>query len=336
MGKIADFLRDALDEPKDGDSSPSSSSSSPKPKKKRKGPIVQVPPDFQIPEPKPLQITRDSEIGSALKGSIALAVRLATGTFVLGWKIDTFFAPEQDQGTKYALALGPFRIRDVSTVLNQAPRPVQPLILYEYTASPFCKRVRETINVLDLTVIYKPCPGARQSKFSDELFERTGRRTVPYLIDPNTGVEMFESDDQIQYLLDTYGPSKDLYDAKALWPITFQPFSIFTSVVAEVVRGFPGAKRQENARPDNEEMYPLELWGNEASPFVKPVQEKLVSLALPYKFVSCSRGSANRDLMVQKTGRFQVPFLVDPNTGLELYESPEICEYLEACYTVKQ
>jgi glutathione S-transferase len=28
-----------------------------------------------------------------------------------------------------------------------------------------------------------------------------------------------------------------------------------------------------------------------------------------------------------------VPFLVDPNTGVELFESPEILEYLEAVYT---
>lgn len=331
MGRIANYLREVLDVPEDGDSS-FSSSSKPSKKKKRKGPIVNVPPNFQVPEPKPLQVTGD--YSSVTKGSIAFITRLATGTFVLGWKIDTLFAPEEEG--KYALKLGPLRVRDVSTVLDQAPRPSQPLILYEYTASPFCARVRETINILDLTVECRPCPGARQSTFSDELFEKTGRRTVPYLIDPNTGMEMFESDDQIQYLLDTYGPSKDVYDAKALWPVTFQPFSIFTSVIGAVARGFPGAKRQENARPDNEKMEPLELWGNEASPFVKPVQEKLVSLALPYKIVSCSRGSVNRDLMVQKTGRFQVPFLVDPNTGLELFESIQICEYLEACYTVKE
>jgi len=38
--------------------------------------------------------------------------------------------------------------------------------------------------------------------------------------------------------------------------------------------------------------------------------------------------------MISKTGRFQVPFLVDPNTGVEMYESAEICEYLEAVYTI--
>lgn len=300
----------------------------------KKKPTVTVPPGFQIPDPKPLTITRPSFLPSALKSSAALAVRLATSAFVLGWQIDTLTLPPSD--LRYALTLGPLRLRDSSPVLATAPRPAEPLILYEYDSSPFCKRVRETINLLDLTVEYRPIPGARQSRFSEELFERTGRRTVPYLVDPNTGEEMFESDEQIRYLVDTYGPQGEgAYDPKALWPITFTGFSVFTSTLAALIRGMPSSQRQYNAREDNEDMEPLELWGYECSPFVKPVREKLGSLCLPHRLVSCSRGSANRDRMIERTGRFQVPFLVDPNTGLELFESVEICEYLDACYTTK-
>ena len=40
--------------------------------------------------------------------------------------------------------------------------------------------------------------------------------------------------------------------------------------------------------------------------------------------------------MVEKTGRFQVPFIVDENTGIEMYESNEIIAYLEDVYTVKE
>jgi len=301
---------------------------------KPKTPKVEVPANFQIPEPKALTLTRISDLPSVLKSSAALAFRLATSVFVLGWQIDSLFYDEDD--AKYSLKLGPFSIRDTSSVLKNAPRPEKTLILYEYDASPFCKRVRETINLLDLTVEYRPCPGARQSAFSREMLEKSGRQTIPYLIDPNTGVEMFESDDQIQYLLDTYGPDKSLYDMKALWPITFNAFSVTTSTFAALVRDMPASRRQINARPDNEEMIPLELWGYEASPFVKPVREKLCALALPHKIVSCSRGSANRDKLIERTGRFQVPYLVDPNTGLELFESPEICEYLDAVYTIEK
>jgi glutathione S-transferase len=173
-------------------------------------------------------------------------------------------------------------------------------------------------------------------KFSDELNKRTGRRTVPYLIDPNTGVEMFESNDQIEYLLSTYGPSPETFDRKALWPITFESFSVGTATAAALLRDMPGARRQENVRPDNEDMKPLELWGYECSPFVRPVREKLGSLCLPHRMVSCSRGSANRDKLVERTdgGLFAVPYLVDPNTGIEMFEGPEIVEYLEEVYTV--
>lgn len=295
-------------------------------------PKVQAPANFQVPEPKPLTLTRPSDVPSVLRSSAGLALRLGTGAFVLGWKIDTLFAPEDG---KYALQLGPFRIRDSSSVLSDAPRPKKPLILYEYDASPFCKRVREMMNLLDLTCEYRPCPGARMGKFSDDLFQRTGRRTVPYLIDPNTGVEMFESNDQIEYLLSTYGPSPETFDRKALWPITFESFSVGTATAAALLRDMPGARRQENVRPDNEDMKPLELWGYECSPFVRPVREKLGSLCLPHRMVSCSRGSANRDKLVERTGGlFAVPYLVDPNTGIEMFEGPEIVEYLEEVYTV--
>ena len=308
-----------------------------KPTKTTKTPQVTIPKDFQIPEPKPLTITDDTDLIDFIKSSIAFALRLGTGAFTLGWKIDSIFYNGDDE--KYRLKLlGPLlSIRDSSSVLTEAlSRPEKPLILYEYDGSPYCKRVREMINLLDLNVEYRPCPGARQSKFSNQLYERTGKRTVPYLIDPNTGTEMFESNDQIEYLLQTYGPPADLFDRKALWPITFEAFSIVTSTLVAIIRDMPSSKRQTNARPDNEDMIPIEIWGYESSPFVRPVREKLCSLCLPHIMISCSRGSANRDKMTQKTGRFQVPYIVDPNTGIEMFESNEIVKYLDTVYTKTQ
>ncbi|KAL3912194.1 MAG: hypothetical protein SGILL_006980 [Bacillariaceae sp.] len=299
-------------------------------------PKVKVPDDFVIPEPRPLEISKDTDIFRFAKNALALALRLATGTFVLGWKIDDiFYDPEKaEPGKKYCLRLGPLGIRDSSSVLSNAPQPKEPLVLYEYDASPYCKRVRETINLLDLSVEYRPCPGARQGQFSEELYQKTGRRTVPYLYDPNSNEGLFESTDIIDYLLKTYGPPEEDFDMKALWPITFEAFSLFTATQVAILLGIPGGQRQANARPDNEKMKPLELWGYETSPFVRPVREKLSSLCLPHVMVSCARGSANRDKMVEKMGSFQVPLLVDPNTGIEMFESAEIEKYLEAVYTV--
>lgn len=304
-------------------------------------PKVEIPPDFVAPTPKPLALADNTDVVKLLKSSLAFGVRLATGVFVLGWKIDSFFYDREENANKYSLKIGPFSIRDSSSVLADAPRPAKNLILYEYDASPYCKRVRETMNLLDLTYEIRPCPGAREGKFSQEMLERTGRQTVPFLTDPNTGAEMFESGDIIQYLLDNYGPPKDSYDVKALWPITFEGFSIFTSGLAAVLSGMPGARRQANARSDNEDMLPLEVWGYECSPFCRPVFEKLCSLNLPHVVVSCSRGSVNRDRLLEKIsangedqgGQFQVPFLVDPNTGLELFESTAIIDYLDKAYT---
>ncbi|RYY70288.1 hypothetical protein EON63_22775 [archaeon] len=76
------------------------------------------------------------------------------------------------------------------------------------------------------------------------------------------------------------------------------------------------------------------LWGYEASPFVKPVRETLTALGMRHVMVSCARGSSNRDLLFALTGRFQVPFLQDPNTGVQMFESSEIVKYLLSVYTV--
>ena len=297
---------------------------------------VAPPKNFVAPTPKPLSMTRPEEqIPGLLTGGAALAVRLATGVFTLGWSPKLVKAEEIgiEKGI-YGFPLGPFAFRDTSSLLADAPRPDQPLVLYEYEGSPFCRKVREAALLLDIPIENRPCPGARAG-FAKELQERTGRMTVPYMVDPNKdGVEMFESDDIIEYMLDTYGPSRDAYDPKALWPLR-GGFALITATIATILRGNAGSSRQENARPDNTEMQPLELWGYEPSPFVRPVREKLESLCLKHVVVPTPRGSANRDRLIARTGKqFQVPYLVDPNTGVELFESPDIIDYLEEVYTV--
>jgi glutathione S-transferase len=56
-------------------------------------------------------------------------------------------------------------------------------------------------------------PALRATLFSDlpvagrnrtELLARAGKVQVPYLVDPNTGTAMFESEAIREYLLDTY------------------------------------------------------------------------------------------------------------------------------------
>eukprot|EP00571_Detonula_confervacea_P014530 CAMPEP_0172308430 /NCGR_PEP_ID=MMETSP1058-20130122/9023_1 /TAXON_ID=83371 /ORGANISM="Detonula confervacea, Strain CCMP 353" /LENGTH=330 /DNA_ID=CAMNT_0013020841 /DNA_START=55 /DNA_END=1044 /DNA_ORIENTATION=- len=303
-------------------------SSNNKNQKQQSWPKVEVPSDFIVPEPRPLTITESTDLTGFVTASTGLALRLATGAFVLGWKVDTFFAPEDDGN--YYLKLGPIRIRDSSSVLDQAVRrPEETIVLYGIESSPRCKRVREMMNLLDITYECRPC-------FGENNNDQAVAAAVPYIDDPNIDRTISGDDKIIEHLLEQYGPPTSSYDRKALWPITFQEFSLATSQLTAMLRGNPGATQQPNSRPDNANMKPLELWAYECSPFVQPVKEKLASLGLPHRIVSCSRGSKNRDRMVEKTGRFQVPYLVDSNTGIDMFEGAEIVEYLEAVYTVKE
>ena len=285
-------------------------------------PKVEIPKGFAAPEPQPLQINEKTDTTELLTGTVGIGLRLATSAFVLGWHVDSILAPElnSDGKKQYGLQLGPIRLRDSSPILAEAPRPEKMLTFYDNDSSSGCRRVREMMNLLDLTYLTVPT-------FDNSQF--------PLLEDPNTGEKITGDDAIIDHLVDAYGPPKESYDEKALWPIKFRQFAMATSWLASAIRGRPGAEKQSNARPDNGSMRPIELWAYECSPFVKPVKEKLSSLGIPHTVVSCSRGSSNRDRMVDKTGRFQVPYIVDPNTGIDMYESAEIVEYLDKAYTVQ-
>ena len=101
-------------------------------------PQVTAPSDFVVPEPKPLTITESTDLAGFASAAAGLALRLGTGAFVLGWKIDTILAPElNEQGQKqYSLKLGPIRLRDSSSVLDDTMQPEKTLVLYEMSHPP--------------------------------------------------------------------------------------------------------------------------------------------------------------------------------------------------------
>jgi glutathione S-transferase len=83
-------------------------------------------------------------------------------------------------------------------------RPAAPVVLYEFESCPFCRKVREALTQLDLEAEIRPCPkGGR--RFRPELVARGGKAQFPYLVDPNTGKEMYESDAIVRYLFAEYG-----------------------------------------------------------------------------------------------------------------------------------
>lgn len=185
---------------------------------------ISPPPGFTPPEPKPLSVA-DGNYSGALSGAISAVARVGTGVFVLGW------GPVSDKKGAWPGTLG--IIRDGSKLLELCNRPVKPPVIYEYEASPFCRKVREACCLLDLTVEYRPCPGARQG-WSDAMAKTTkGIRTVPYMVDDK--VSMFESDDIIKYLFNTYGPG----EAYIPWTLKGD-FARSTAIIATQVRGFAG------------------------------------------------------------------------------------------------
>ena len=90
-----------------------------------------------------------------------------------------------------------------------------------------------------------------------------------------------------------------------------------------------GARRRPSKLPPPQ---PIEYWGYEASPFCVLVRERLTELELPHLLHTCARGSPKRQAFFEEHGAFQVPFIKDPNTGVELFESNLIVEYLQKTY----
>ena len=78
-------------------------------------------------------------------------------------------------------------------------QPEKPLKLYEFEGSPFCRRVREVMTLLNLDYEVYPCPKGGQ-KYRKIVKEKGGKKQFPFFIDENSGTQMYESQDIIHYL----------------------------------------------------------------------------------------------------------------------------------------
>ena len=221
-------------------------------------------------------------------------------------------------------------------------QPAEPLELYDMEGCPFCRLVREALTDLDLDVLIYPCPkgGDRYRPLVERL---GGKQLFPYLMDPNTGVDLYESADIIDYLYREYGGRP----APAAWRL--RTLRTASSFAASLPRGGRGL-RSQNSEPAKE---PLILYSFEASPFARLVRERLCELQLPFLVRQCGRdqwqdwllpqGRAALDMdyqpsqrhrqeLVARTGRVAIPYLIDPNTGEEHFESGQILDYLQETY----
>jgi glutathione S-transferase len=201
------------------------------------------------------------------------------------------------------------------------PRPDQPVELWDFEACPYCRKVREALSVLDLQARIYPCPKGGK-RFRPAVRERGGKTQFPYLVDPNTGTEMYESEDIARYLHERYGegPPPPIQRAGPLWTAV--------SSMATLARPARGARALPSRAPEQ----PLELYSFEASPFCRIVREALCELELPYLLHNVAKGSPSRRAFVARSGKKMVPYLVDPNTGVAMFESADIVQYLRDTY----
>ena len=264
----------------------------------------QPPKDFNAPTPRYF-VPRLDKLVDIATGSAGAIVRTGSGAFVAGYRI------RRENG----------EIIEYSSTLPTT-RPEKPLQLFEFEACPFCRKVREAISILDLDVLVFPCPKDGQV-YREYVKEQGGKSQFPYLVDPNTDFAAYESDDIIKYLFRTYGPS----DGRV--PPIIGPSAILTAGIASQLRSGRGKARVNKIVPA---ALPIELWGYEPSPFVKLVRETLTELEIPYYLKTTARGSSKRPILKELTGRFQVPYIIDPNTDVAMWECADICDYLSATY----
>lgn len=72
--------------------------------------------------------------------------------------------------------------------------------LYHAENCPYCVRVRVFLEELGTTYISKPVSLTRNSPIKEELERIGGKAQVPFLVDPERNVKMYESEEIISYI----------------------------------------------------------------------------------------------------------------------------------------
>lgn len=80
--------------------------------------------------------------------------------------------------------------------------PEDMLELYQFEGCPFCSKVRQKLNDLQIDFIARQVEPNGEREKVEEVSGQTG---VPVLVDPNTDTVMPESDDIVDYLEEHYG-----------------------------------------------------------------------------------------------------------------------------------
>jgi glutaredoxin len=79
------------------------------------------------------------------------------------------------------------------------------ITLYVRSGCPYCAKVLAVCEQLHLEPSLK---NVAEEGVADELIARGGKQQMPYMVDDETGTEMYESDDIITYLHQRFGADK--------------------------------------------------------------------------------------------------------------------------------
>lgn len=277
---------------------------------------------YQITKPARFYVD-PKNLGKVATASAQFLLRLGSGAFVQNYNVA--IVSETSENLKDYSIFSGIGLKIAEKPLKEfVARPKELIELYEFDGCPFCRKVREAVTLLDLDVHFFPCPKGGPT-YREKVMAVGGKYQFPYLVDPNTGVSMYESADIIQYLFDTYGTGDPVPDN-----LNNGFLSTLTASLAMVPRAGKGSKFEES-KPAK---LPLVYYGYESSPFCKIVRERMVELELQHIQKTCGRGSSKRQELLDKTGIFQVPYIEDPNTGVNLFESADILNYLNSEYAV--
>ena len=221
-------------------------------------------------------------------------------------------------------------------------QPARHLKLYEFEACPYCRLVREALTELDLDALIYPTPHGGK-RFRPKVAELGGKQQFPFLVDPNTGESMYESDAIIDYLYRRYGgrPAPTAFVA----PVRRHLVHACRAAATAGRQRRPGRRRRRSARWNCSASSPVRTHGecvncsaNSRLPYLlrSTGKARWQDLGPPLLratlFPTLPVEGRNRIELLERAGKVQVPYLVDPNTGTAMFESDAIRDYLLATY----
>ncbi len=224
-------------------------------------------------------------------------------------------------------------------LVRRAREPAQMLVVLDRENDPHCRLLRELLTELQLDALIQPCPLGGK-RFARKL---PAAASLPYLIDSDHELQLDGVHACVDHVLQHYAEVDRGATLLTSWPMRL------SSQLASVLRGDAGLKAQPSRAPRK----PLELYSFESSPYSRLVRERLCELELPWILRNFGkeqladwgpptlrfslkpwspRPGGRREHMLAETGKAQVPYLIDPNKQLELFESVQILEHLDRHY----